>query len=261
MTAVHLTGPPGPATGGGGGGGTVNALSGISTTAHYSSLANQITGNASGFVISASWRQRHRVGAATEEAICGIVNPFSSGTGGFYLGMNTQYHRFGIRQASDGALIQNFGAPVTDRTLGRLHHMTGLFNGTTFVLYLDGFASFTLTPAGGYQVASPSRVFHIGRTDNAGSGMWPATGLDILGVGYAELAVPTVSDVEDHALSCLSAADFVNSGIDFDHVWKPSSEPVGAAPATLVDVATNGATRINLTRAGAPTIVEVSNLQ
>lgn len=224
-------------------------LSALSATANYGSLAGNLRGNASGFVMGGGFRVR-RIPTETE-ILFSNLDPFDTGTGGFFLGVEPARFRFGIRQLSNGALIENFGGgSLGPGSLGKIHFMVAVFDGVTFTMYLDGYPTATLVPDTGYQIADIAHFFHVGRTNNAGAGLWPAPSLDILGFGYDE-TVPTAAAVADHYLACLDANDHVDGGLGYSNLWSFRDELT--PPATLLDSVGS----VDLTLAGAPTILDV----
>lgn len=155
--------------------------------------------------------------------------------GGWFIGANGDRWRFGAKQASNGDTISNFvNAEMPEDILGKLVLVTMTINGTSVLGYVNGVQLVTLTLDTGFVPATSVVTPHIGRTDNTGAEE-PATGFDILGVGYVE-SVLTPAEVADHFLEVMDAGALVDSNAHF--TTRATFDGLTSAPSTLEDQGT-----------------------
>ncbi len=212
------------------------ALHGFTATAFYQGTAGDLRGEVGGFAVSAVIRQR--AFPLAQGTIVGNHRIFQN-DGGWWIGIDGNRWKFGIGQASDGSVPDNFGGPEAaltayqGRLLSRLFVVTLNYDGTTATLYVNGQDVATLTPTGGFQPADAGLTPYVGRNANTGA-QTPATGSGFVGFGYNASAL-TLDNVLAHYRACLDAdgfADDTGAGAFTSAYTAPQD---GGSIATLVD--------------------------
>lgn len=237
MPSGNPTGEGGLGAGGGGGsaGAMGSAIGPFSAANHYAGVAGDLRGEVAGFAVSAVIRQLSY--PTTQGAVVSNQNLFQA-TGGWYLGIDGNRFKFGLAQATDSTVIDNFVSADLPADVGgllnRLFVLTMNYDGTDCTLYVNGEDAFTLTPASGYAPADIGQQPYVGRNANGGA-PGPADGSGFLGFGYHASAL-TVPQIGDHVRACINAGTFANdlgAGSPFTSHFPV---PAGAtSPATLSD--------------------------
>lgn len=240
MPSGSPTGGGGALGGGAGGGGAAApspayALSGFTAANYYQGVAGDMRGEVAGFAVSMVMRLLSM--PAGQGSIVANQNIYQA-TGGWYLGVDSNRFKFGVAQASDSVIVDNFvGADLSfhrDRLLNRLFVLTMNYNGTGAECYVNGQLEYTLTPSGGYQQADVGQTPYFGRNTNAGSPLPPLTS-GLVGAGYMASAL-TTDQVGDHVRACYTAggfADDVGGGTPFTSAFLAPDSAV--VPATISD--------------------------
>ena len=231
---------------GGGGGGPEESTGArdFSSANYYAGAAGTGVGNASGFIGSALVRINGSFAGLGNQVFFGN-NWFFINDGGWYIGMNEDRFKFGVGQASDGVVLENFvNAELPSYNIyGRLFLVTLAYDGTDARGYVNGEHFVTLTPSGGYDTSFASDMLMLGRSNNGGAAA-PSSACSILGAGYSE-AVITESEVIDHFVACMESGAFEDlPTTGFENMY--SFEGLSSAPATLSDVGSAADTDLTL---------------
>lgn len=223
------------------------AVRGWSAANNYQAAGGTLPGNVAGFRVSVLMRS---IAVPTADEFLFAVCEQFLGTGGYFVGINGDRFRFGISQASDGALISNFVSAelptAAYKVVGRLFLLSMSFDGTDATCRVNGQDVHVLTPASGYQPPAGTITPYFGRNANGGSPL-PATASHILGAGYGTAPITKAQD-EEHWLACMEDAAFVDDPVGLEGLW--SFDGLSSAPAVLPD----GIGAVAFTRNGALTL-------